>query len=163
MSKKIYHNGDHQLIINAEQEKTVTLVFEASSSGSLFIELQGEGKLCLDYQFEKHSDWNLLTLNESSKSLVIEESIYLYKDASLSMNYGELSYGSHTRNTTANFLGENSEMELNAAILSFDSLDWNILAHHLAKKSVANVNNQAIVLKDAHLNLDIIGKIDNGF
>lgn len=163
MSKKIYENGDHKLEINVDKEASFSLSFKEGSEGSLFIQLNGDGALSLDYDFLEGSTWNILTLNESSNKLNIKESINIYKDSHLSMNYGELSYGAHIRNTVASFLGEDSELELNAAILCFDSFDWNLVAHHLAKRSVANVNNQAIVLKNAHMNLDIIGKIDNGF
>ena len=163
MIKEIYSSGDHKLVINVEEEIKYTLNFEEDSEGSLFIELNGNGKLQLTYNVLAHANWNILSLNESSDSLMVKENINLFKKSNLSMNYGELSYGSHKKNTVANLLGERSEIELNAAILSFDSLDWDITAHHQAKHSVANVNNQAIVLKKAHLNLDVIGKIDNGF
>lgn len=163
MSKEIYSNGDYKLVINVDKDTNYSFDFEENSQGSLFIELNGDGKLSLDYNILQNSRWNILSLNESSKSLEVIETINLYKNTNLSMNYGELSYGCHTKNTVINLLGEDSNLELNAAILCFDSIDWHILAHHQAKGSSANVNNQAIVLKDAHMNLDIIGKIDNGY
>lgn len=163
MNKELYKSGDHKLFINVDASLDYTLDFPKNTQGSLFIELKGEGTLNVNYNILEGSKWNILSSNESTQELVVNEKINLYKNTNLSMNYGELSYGHHTKDTVINFLGEDSELELNAAILSFDYLDWHILAHHQAKRSVANVNNQAIVLKDAYLNLDIIGKIDNGY
>lgn len=163
MIKELYKSGNYTLDINVKKERDYKLTFQKDTKGSLFIKLNGNGKLDLDYEVQESSQWNILTLNESSESLDVIEVINLFENSNLSMNYGELSYGSHQRNTVVNFLGEGSNLELNAAILSFNSLDWDILAHHQAKRSVANVNNQAIVLTDAHLRLDIIGKIDNGY
>lgn len=163
MNKKLYESGAHTLNLKVDKDESLSLSFKEGSEGSLFIELDGNGDLNINYDFLKNSQWNVLTLNKSSQELKIKEAINLYEDSNLSMNYGELSYGAHKRDTVASFLEEGSELELNAAILCFDSFKWNLLAHHLAKRTIANVNNQAIVLKNAVMNLDIIGKIDNGY
>lgn len=162
MNKELFDSGHHKILIDVQKKTHYHLDFKENSQGSLVLELQGEGELKLDITLQAGSQWNILSLNESSKKLTIKEVIILLESASLNMSYSELSYGSHTKDTTINFLGEKSTLELNAAILVFKKLDWDIIAHHQAKKTYANVNNQAIVLNDAFLNLDIIGKIDNG-
>ncbi|CAM3665430.1 SufD family Fe-S cluster assembly protein [Erysipelothrix urinaevulpis] len=162
MSKISFTSGSHKHLIESTTDTTFTLEFNDKSSGSLFLEIDGEGTLDLIYDLGAYGNWSILVMNRSSKSLTITEDIRLHEFSKLSMNYGELSYGSHIKNTVANFLGHDSELDLNSAILSFDSIKWSIMANHLAKRSKANVNNQAIVLKNAHLDLDIIGKIENG-
>ncbi len=163
MNKLVFKTGSHHYLLDLKQNEQYTLLFEENSKGSLFLETDGKGQVDIDYDFEPYSDWNILVLNRSNSTLIINENINLKEHAILSMNYGELSYGKHTKKSIINFLGFKSKADFNAAILSFDSIKWDIIAHHQAKSSVANVNNHAIVLKNAALDLDIIGKIDNGF
>lgn len=160
---KSYSSGNHHLEIRVDNNEDVIFTFEKNSKGNLFITLTGNGDLNINYNLLSSSSWNILSLNQSDESLVVKEVINLSVKSYLNMNYGELTHGNHIKDTVINFNEEASILDFNAAILSFSSLKWDILAHHLAKHTEANVNNQAIVVKEGHLDLDIIGKIDNGF
>lgn len=152
-------------IIYAQVTDSLDLVvdFPSNTQGSLFLKVNGNGTLNLTINALENSNYKYLWINHSDKSLEVNEVIRLLEGATLEVNYGEMSLGSHNKDTLIHYEGIKSSVMFRAAIVTFNQLKWNILARHTAKKSYASVNCNAIVLDNAKLHLEIAGKIEKGF
>lgn len=131
--------------------------------GSLCLEIIGNGLLSLKVNVGKYSEFKYLWINHSDQSIRVDETLIIEEHANLIASYGEMSAGNHSKNTSIQFIGERSQVALKGAIVSFNKLEWKILALHQAKKSIANVDCNAIVLDNAKLHLEVAGKIEKGF
>ncbi len=149
--------------ITVEKVAEVVVEIPVECKGSLCLEVVGFGRLNLTIHARDNSDFKYLWINHSDESLEVVEEIKVYQGANLTASYGEMSVGNHSKNTCIHYIGENSQVELRGAVVSFDSLKWEITAHHQARRSKAFVNCNAIVLDDAKLHLEIAGKIDKGY
>lgn len=163
MSKFTYTSGQHIESFDIKEAQDIYLNFEANSSGSYIVSITGEGTLNFNVNFEANSTWTFLVLNRSEASLLIHEHITLQQGVNLKMNYGELSTGSHTKNSVYEILGSDSHIDVKGASIVFNKLNWNLKALHHAKRSFANLDNHAIVLENAQLSLEVTGQIDKGF
>ena len=158
-----FQSNDYNYTLDANQKTSYTLNFEENSSGNIFIIVKGQGKLELKLNFKKDSKWSVLFLNQNKESLEINETITLDENADLDLNYGEFAKVAQTKDTVLDLIGQHAKVDFNAAVLTDEKLSWKILAHHQAKHSYANVTTHAIVLENTEMDLDVIGKIDNGF
>ena len=155
--------GFSHVHIEVVESLEVTLELKSNVTGSLYVTVEGTGDLNLTVQTSENSHYKYLWINQSKDKLHVEETIVLEKNAELIANYGEMTQGHHVKNTVVKYVGEGSRVDFRGAIISFNNLKWTIKAHHLAKKTYAMVTCNAIVLDNARLHLEVIGKIDKGF
>lgn len=158
-----YTSGDHIVDIDVTLDTHVNIDFEKGTKGTFVCNIFGEGNLDLKVNFQAHSDWSFLWLNRSDTNLVVKEHVQIDKDTHIKMNYGELSQGSHTKDSTYEFIGERSDLELKGASIVSNTLKWDLKAIHHAKHSIANMDNHAIVLDGGKLNFEVTGMIDKGY
>ncbi len=163
MQKHSYSSGNHTVSFEVDEKLDLSLNFEKDTSGTFIMTVLGEGKLNLNVNFEGNNSWSFLYLNKSHSSLKVNEHFTLQNKVNLKLNYGELSEGSTTKESVYEILGHDSYVDLKGASIVFDHLDWDLKALHHSKRSFANLDNHAIVLKDAYLNLEVCGQIDKGF
>lgn len=149
--------------LTVKDDLEVSLELADNGNGSLYITVEGSGKLKLIIHSGNHSHYKYLWINKSNESLVVDETLVMETNAEMIANYGEMTTGSHTKNTVVKYVGEGSRVDFRGAIISFNKLKWNIKAHHLAKKTYAMVTCNAIVLDNARLHLEVVGKIDKGY
>lgn len=155
--------GFSHVHIEVVESLEVTLELKSNVTGSLYVTVEGTGDLNLIVQTSENSHYKYLWINQSNDKLHVEETLVLEKNAELIANYGEMTQGHHVKNTVVKYVGEGSRVDFRGAIISFNNLKWTIKAHHLAKKTYAMVTCNAIVLDNARLHLEVIGKIDKGF
>ena len=154
--------GFNHLDVEVKGDLELSIVMPSHQTGNLFIKVTGMGSLKLEIEVEAKANYKYLWLNHAEGALRVHETIRLFEDAYLGASYGEMSLGNHTKTTDINFVGARSTVDFKGAIVGFDQLIWKINANHLAKKSVAHVNCNAIVLNDAFMHLEIAGKITKG-
>ena len=158
-----YKSGMHQTTLTVTDETNTVINFEDGTEGTLIVFVEGEGNLNLTLNFEDHSNWTYLWINRSDASLNVNEKFNIGAHVQLRANYGELSTGSHTKKTVAEFLGSDSNLLLKGASIAFNKLNWDLIALHHGKRTHANLENYAIVLENAKMSMEVTGQIDNGF
>lgn len=156
------NSGINLEILDVTMYSEVLIEIPSNTMGSLCLEVIGSGNLNININVGSNSEFKYLWLNHSEASLEVEETINVMDHAHLIASYGEMTSGSHKKNTTLQFLGERSRVDLKGAIVAFNTLEWKVLALHQAKKSTAHVDCNAIVLDNAKLHLEVAGKIEKG-
>lgn len=146
-----------------QDKESILIDLEKDKTGTLTLNVTGEGSVALEINAGSNSNWKVLWLNNSDQRLNIIETINLDTNADLRLIYGELSQGNHVKNTSIHLKGQGSSVELLAAVLAVDSLEWSMQADHKARHTEANLSTNAIILDNGHLRLDVEGKIDKGF
>lgn len=150
------------LNLEVKGKKDVHIVLPKHSNGTLILRVSGEGDLNLTLTFEEGSHWTYLWINQSDTALSVHEVLMLEHKAQVRANYAELSLGNHTKDTLINFNGSDTHFELRGASMAFNRLRWHLVANHNSKRSFAQLNNYAIVLEEAVLNMEVTGFIPNG-
>lgn len=140
----------------------VALNFPKNSKGIMVLTLMGEGELNLKLNFDDYAHWDYLVMNESDHSLVINEQVILQEGVFLRANYGELSNGTHKKDTTVLFEGPHSHCDFRGASIAFNELEWHMAAIHRAKDTYAMFKNYGIVFTDGQLTLEVLGNIEKG-
>ncbi len=140
----------------------VNLTLNPSSKGNLILIVHGDGEINLKITAAKNSEWKYLWLNKSSGELVVKETLVLMDDATLSASYGEMSYGFHEKELRIHYQGHRALCELTAAVMTFGSLKWHLLADHKATDGYSSMNTNAIIVDEGHLNLEVAGAISKG-
>lgn len=158
-----FTSGAYNYDLIVKENSSYTLNFAANSQGNLFVKVSGQGKLKLELNLENDANWSILLLNQSQENIETQEIINVYQNTHLDLNYGEFAHAKQDKDTILNLVGEHSHIDFNAAVLNEEALKWHILAHHQAQYSFADVTTHAIVLENCKLDLDVIGKIDNGY
>lgn len=158
-----YNSGSHIKEVEVAGTLDLEINLNENTSGKFILIIKGEGQLNFNLNLKDNSDWNFLWLNKSDASLKVNENTKLLKNTNLKMNYSELSQGSHEKDSLYEFLGDNSNLEVKGASLVANKLKWNLLALHHAKKTYANLDNHAIVLENANLDIEVTGQIDKGY
>ena len=140
----------------------ITLNFPESSKGLMNLTLFGNGNLNLVLNFNDHSEWSYLMMNESDDSLNIDEKVVLQGGVTLTANYGEMSHGHHTKRTNFIFEKDHSHLDVRGASIAFNKLDWHMAALHHAKDTYAMLKNYGIVFGDGNLSYEVVGHISKG-
>lgn len=148
--------------ITVNKETDITLNFPENSHGNVFITLLGEGNLNLQMEFDNHSDWSYLMINESDHALNIKETVTLNEGAHVKANYGELSKGQHVKVTDFVFNGPHSHLDVRGASIAFGELEWHMSAIHRAKDTYAMLKNYGIVFTGGRLTFEVLGDIAKG-
>lgn len=156
-------NKTTQIDLIFKEDETVNIDIQKDSEGTLSLYAQGYGKVNLNITVNKNSNWKILWINNSDESLEIIENVNVLDHAHVKLIHGELSIGSHTKETKIHLLGEYSLVELTGAVLSFGKLSWLIQADHKAKNSEAHLNTNAIILDNGNLKLEVEGIIAKGY
>lgn len=159
---KIEDNTFAIVNLDVTSQLTTTITVDANAHVSLILYVKGSGHLDLNITCQPDSHVSYLWVNQSDLSLEVNEQIYLDRNAYMKANYGELTQGHHKKVTVYNMIGEHSNIEVRTASVTFDSLDWDMSAEHLAKHSEALLQNYAIGLKNSHFLLKVIGHIARG-
>ncbi len=149
--------------LTVSDETDVTLNFPENSKGIMVLTLMGEGSLDLTLNFNNHSHWDYLIMNESDHALNIKEVVNLYENVHLQANYGELSNGAHVKDTVFNFVGPHSHLDVRGASIAFNNLEWHMSAIHKAKDTYAMLKNYGIVVEGGKLTFEVLGNIEKGF
>lgn len=148
--------------ITVDKESDITLNFPKDSKGLMMITLLGDGNLNLTLNFDDNSHWDYLIMNESDHALNIQEEVNLSENVFLKANYGELSHGTHVKNTKVNLVGAHSHVDFRGANIAFGQLEWHISAYHKAKDTYAMLKNYGIVFTGGQLTLEVLGNIEKG-
>lgn len=154
---------DTQLDLKFKDKDALTIELSPNSSGTLTMNVEGSGAITIDINAQAHSHWKVLWINHSDGALDIIENVNVDEHADVRLIYGELSTGKHTKDTKVHLIGDHANVELIAAVLAFDELQWSMQADHKARNTEANLNTNAIILDDGKLRLDVEGKIAKGF
>lgn len=163
MVEQTFSSGDHVYTFDVSAHSKLNLNFDENSQGTFICQLEGKGKVDVTINFMQKSTWTFLFLNKSDDTLEIVEHIYLHDFADVRLNYGELTKGKHKKRSVYELVGQDTNLLLKAASVVYDTLDWDLLALHHAKRSYARLDNHAIVLKQGVLNLEVSGRIDKGY
>lgn len=162
MLKTQIHPGFNQIDLDLGKTHCVEIDVPERTDANLLINVHGAGNVEVTLSVGESAHVKYLWLNQSNEAINVTERIELKKDAHLEANYGEMSRGNHTKKTTIDYQGTGSRCDFKAAIVAFDTVEWSIKADHNAKHSFAMVECNAIVLDEATLNLEVIGKISKG-
>lgn len=148
--------------LDVSKHNDVVVEIPANIKGSLCLEVIGSGNLNIEIHVGQYSEFKYLWLNHSDGELKVEERLLIQDHASLIASYGEMTSGNHKKNTIIQFVGERSRVDLKGAVVAFNALEWKVMALHQAKRSIAHVDCNAIVLDNAKLHLEVAGKIEKG-
>lgn len=149
--------------LTVSDETDVTFNFPESSKGIMFLTVLGQGKLNVTFNFNKHSNWEYLVMNESDHALEIQEEVNLYENARVNANYGELSSGSHEKTTNFNLIEPLAYIDVRGASIAFNKLQWHMNAFHRAKDTYAMLQNYGVVFRGGDLAFEVLGDIGKGF
>lgn len=165
-------NQDSTLQLADYTQTTLSLLVEGilnvyietlpSATSTLVVYVNGAGELNFNLRCENNSSLDYLWINESNKALNITEKVTVMDYGKLNVNYGEMSNGSHAKDTIYYLAGEHSHVDVRSASITFKQLEWNMTAEHQAKFSEANLSNYAIGLDQSKFVLKVIGHINNG-
>ena len=120
------------LKVNINEELNLDIITLDNSSGTLFMNIFGYGHLKLNLHFGMYSNWNYLYLNESDEMLEVDEEVVLEQSAEVKANYGELTNGNHSKQTSFNMIGRKGHLEVRGASLVFNKLRWIFAVNHKA-------------------------------
>ncbi len=153
-----------QTVLNLSVNDTLDISVELveNTSGILVINVEGIGRLNLVLNCLEGSSFDYLWVNKSDTSLVVNETVYLGKQASLRTNYGEMTSGEHEKTTVFHMIGERSVVDVRSASITFNKMSWDMSVEHEAKYTEANLRNYAIGLENSEFVLKVIGHILNG-
>lgn len=155
-------SGTHHLKLYIHETIDLKLRLAPQSTGSLVLEVQGDGTLHLDLCVDHDANWKYLWLNRSDEALHVTENIRMQKQATLHANYGEMTQGTHHKTTHILYEGAGSWVDVKGAVMSFRKLHWVLKADHQAKNTYAMLQCNAIVMNEGDLHLEVIGSISKG-
>lgn len=163
-SQKIILESNHitKLSVEVDKELALELSVEDNSKGTLLLYVYGSGHLRLKLNFKDYSDWNYLYMNESNESLEVDETVYIHESSMINANYGELTKGTHNKQSLYHMVGRNGHLDVRGASIAFNKLDWTFTVHHEAKDTYAMVENYGIVYKGGQLSYEVLGNIHKG-
>ncbi len=142
-----------------EGESNLTIIAPKRTTGSVFLTISGNGTLNLRVAIEDDAQWSMLIMNQSEQQLDINEAFSLHRNATLQLAIGELSLGSHQKNTIYHLLAEGADLNVRGASLIQSKLKASYSALHYKGQTSAQIDNYSIVLKGCEYTLDIIGNI----
>lgn len=156
-------NTENTLHLTVNGDTKLELLMPKQTKGVLFLEVDGEGKLELFLHVERDSSWSYLWVNKSNKQIFVNEYVKLEENAYLRANYGEFNHGKHQKESSYDLLGERAKLEIQGAVIAFDTLDWNLKAYHKAKNTYSHLQNYGVIYKGASLTFNVLGHILKGY
>lgn len=153
---------DQSITHHFKEGDTLNIIIKEHSQGTLSLDIQGKGEVCINISVGSSSNWKILSLNNSNDKLNVSEVITLASHANVHLVYGELGMGDLTKDTQILLEGENAHAELTGAVLTFGSITWSLQADHLARRTSSVLNTNAIILDYGRLRMDVEGKIEKG-
>ena len=124
-----------------EGDSNLTIIAPKQTKGSMFLTINGNGNLNLRVSIEADSNWSMLIMNQSEHQLNINESFSLQRYASLQLAIGELSLGSHVKNSVYHLLEEGAVLNVRGASLIQSKLIASYSALHYKGNTSAQIDN----------------------
>lgn len=128
----------------------------------LFVRITKAEKLKITAHVSEGVQASVLFWNDSNETLEAEESYEVEEIGDLTVAYGECNSASTKRKTDVQLLGRGSKAMLSSASLVDSKKEYRMNLENRGIRSIGNIRNYAVVLKNGKLMIDAIGKIDKG-
>ena len=134
-----------------------------SSQSVAFVYLkEGSGDITFNIEVASNSNLTILYWNYSDSDLTINETTTILKDAHYQVAYGELTKANIKKSAEYRLTKSGATVTACSAVITHSNKTFYQKATHEVASTNSNIENYGIVLKDAHYNLHVIGKIEKG-
>ena len=157
--KLIPERGFHQYEIDADQ---VDLKLEFREECELFIRIRNASHINVETVVESGVHASVLFWNDSMHPVSADEFYEVKENGDLTLSYGECNDAETDRKTNVLLSGRESSASLNSASLVKDRKEYRMTVENRGIRTLADIRNYAVVLKDGKLMIDAVGKIDKG-
>ena len=142
--------------------EALELKFTAERPCDVFVRIRKAPKLRVETPVREGVRAAILFYNSSDETVRSEESFTVFKDADLTVAYGECSHGDVYRNSRVDLKESGAKALLSSASLVNERKEYNIEVANLAPHTFGEIRNYAVVLSSGRLMIDAIGRIVKG-
>lgn len=142
--------------------EALELKFVVSRPCDVFMRIRKAPDLRVQATVQEGVKAAILFYNSSEDTVRSEETFTVFKDADLTVAYGECSHADVYRNSRVDLQESGAKALLSSASLVNERKEYNIEVANLAPHTFGEIRNYAVVLSSGRLMIDAIGRIVKG-
>ncbi|MGL5540858.1 MAG: SufB/SufD family protein [Erysipelotrichaceae bacterium] len=157
---RIDQDGLHEVHI---QGKDIALHLEVSAQASVFLVYEGmSSSVSVTMDLQTTQPVTMLHWNQTQDALALKVAHRLYRDAQLTLGFGELSNANADYQIQVDLMESGAEVVYNSASIASNKIHYNVKVIHHAPHTSAKMENYAIVKRGADLYIYDEGNIQKG-
>lgn len=149
-------------LVDIDTDEDMSIVFDVNQDMDIFFRLKKAKSLNISIEVKENVSSTIVFWNDTDNKIETKENYVVHDSSSLTVVYGEINNADTNRDTHIKLTGNDSSGLLSSASLVTNRKHYNINVENSGKRSIGNIRNYAVVLKEGKLMIDAIGKINAG-
>lgn len=149
-------------LIEIDTDDKFDLSFDMDKNIDLFIRIKNVSEIDVNINVKKDNKSTIIFWNESKSSINSLEKYTVEDNGELDVVYGECNDADTNRKIDLELLGNDAKGLVSSASLVRNKKNYVMNVINTGKRTLGNIKNYAVVLKDGKLMIDAVGKINAG-